>query len=301
MPSHKGHKRNMLNYALLKNREFAEVIQTYTNRDAILYALGVGFGDDPLDADALGFVYEKAMKAVPSMAAVLGSPGFFWQNADFGVDWVKIVHAEQDVEWFQPMPAAATIIGRNRITTLADKGPGKAVVAEVVRDIFDQASGVQLARARQVTFLRGDGGYSEHNGASDAPPSPLPPIDAGLGAPEREIALPSLPQAALIYRLSGDLNPLHADPVIARAAGFPRPILHGLCTYGMAARAVLAGYAGHDPSRLRRLAVRFTAPVFPGETVSFQFWRLSSQVLRLRAYVPARGVMVLDNGVAEIG
>ena len=300
MAPDKRYRRSMLNYALLKSWKFPDIIQTYTDRETILYALGVGFGDDPLDSEGLRFVYERAMKAVPSMAAVLGSPGFFWQNPDFGVDWIKIVHGEQDVEWFQSVPPAATIIGRNRIARLTDKGPGKAVVAEVVRDVFDQASGAHLATARQITFLRGNGGYSAHNGVSDPPPNALPPIDNGLGAPEREISLSSLEQAALIYRLSGDRNPLHADPQIARAAGFPRPILHGLCTYGMAVRAVLTEYAGFEPSRLRRLAVRFTAPVFPGETINFQFWRSSAQALRLRATIPSRGVTVLDNGLVEI-
>jgi acyl dehydratase len=290
----------MLDYALIKNWEFPNIIQSFTHRDAILYALGVGLGDHPLDTDTLKFVYEKDIKAVPSMAAVLGSPGFFWQNPEFGVDWVKIVHGEQDVEWFQPLPAAATIIGRNRIARLTDKGPGKAVIAEVVRDIFDQANGVHLATARQITILRGDGGYSAHNGESDPPAGALPPIDADLGPPDQVITFPVLEQAALIYRLSGDLNPLHADPDIARAAGFPRPILHGLCTYGMAVRAILAAYAGYDPSRLRRLAVRFTAPVFPGEAVSFHLWRPSANIVRLRALVPSRGITALDNGLAEI-
>jgi acyl dehydratase len=290
----------MLDYAATRNRDFPDAIQTYGARDTILYALGLGYGADPLDEQELRFVYEGTLTSVPTQVAVLGSPGFFWQDPSLGVDWVKIVHGEQDVRWFRPLPPAATIVGRNRIAGLTDKGPGKGVIAQVVRDIIDQASGERIAEVRQVTVLRGNGGYSLDNGQSDPPPATLPPIGDELGAPHRTVVLATLPQAALIYRLSGDYNPLHADPATARAAGFDRPILHGLCTYGMTARALLGAYLDHDATRLRRLAVRFTAPVFPGETLTFELWQRSETQIAIRATVAARDVTVLNHGIAEI-
>ena len=290
----------MLNYAEARNRVFSDVIQPYAATDTMLYALGLGYGADPLDEDELRFVYEADLLSVPTQVAVLGAPGFFWQDPAFGVDWVTLVHGEQDVRWFRPLPPAATVIGKNRVAAITDKGAGKGAIAQVMREVIAQDSGETIAEVRQTVFLRGDGGYSRDGSESDPLPAPLPPIGDDLGAPHWTVELATLPQSALIYRLSGDFNPLHADPAIARAAGFDRPILHGLCTYGMAARALLRNFPGHDVSRLRRLAVRFTAPVFPGETLTFEFWQRSATDIAVRARVAARGVTVLNNGIAEI-
>ena len=135
--------------------------------------------------------------------------------------------------------------------------------------------------------------------ASDPAPAPLPAVPERVA--DLEVSYATLPQAALIYRLSGDYNPLHADPDFSARAGFERPILHGLCTYGMAARAVIERVLDFDAARLRRIAVRFTSPVWPGETLRYELWRESDTVLRLRARVDARNAVVLDNGVVEIG
>jgi acyl dehydratase len=155
-----------------------------------------------------------------------------------------------------------------------------------------------VAESRNVTFLRGDGGFSAGGGVSDPGPDALPPM------PERpadvEVAYATLPQAALLYRLSGDYNPLHADPDFASRAGFDRPILHGLCTYGMGARAVIEKVLGFDAARLKRIAVRFTSPVWPGDTVRCELWREGERIVRLRASVDARKAVVLANGLVEI-
>lgn len=288
----------MLDYQAVRNWDFGEIVHTYTRRDTMLYALGIGMGADPLDEGQLRFAYEKNLQAVPTMAAVLGSPGFWWSNPGTGVDWVKLVHGEQHVQILKPLPVDATIVARNRVASITDKGPGKGAIAVILRDIFDQTSGELLAHNKMVTFLRGDGGFSELAGVSDPGPEPLPPTPER--APDVEVELSSLEQAALIYRLSGDYNPLHADPEVAGAAGFHRPILHGLCTYGMAAHAVLKSCCGYDASRFRSMAVRFTSPVYPGETLRFQIWRESDIHLRLRARVDARDVVVLNNGVVEL-
>lgn len=287
----------MLDYQAVKNWNFGELVHEYTQRDTMLYALGVGLGADPLDAGQLRFVFEKDLQALPSMVAVLGTPGFWWRDSRTGADWVKLVHGEQRVEIFRPVPATATVIAKNRVVSLTDKGAGKGAIAVIERDLYESGTTQLLARTTQVTFLRGDGGFSEQSGVSDAGPAVLP--GAPETAPDIEVELPSLEQAALIYRLSGDYNPLHADPEVARAAGFKRPILHGLCTFGMAAHAIVRSCCDYDASRIRSMAVRFTAPVYPGETIKFQFWRRDSKV-HLRARIDARDAVVLNNGIVEL-
>jgi len=288
----------MLDYQAVKNWDFGDIVHSYTRRDTILYALGVGIGGNPLDAGELRFVYEKNLSAVPTMAAVLGTPGFWWRDPKTGADWVKLVHGEQHVRLFRPLPPEGTIIARNKVLSLTDKGPGKGAIAVIRREIFDQGGEEQIAESTQVTFLRGDGGFSEVCGVSDRGPEALPA--APERAPDIQVDLPILEQAALIYRLSGDYNVLHVDPEVARAAGFHRPILHGLCTFGMAAHAVLRECCNYNAACLRRFSVRFTSPVFPGETLRFQLWKEGGGRVRLRASVDARNVVVLNNGLIEL-
>jgi len=289
----------MLDYEICKHWTFPDLVHRYTERDTMLYALGLGFGQDPLDRGALRFVYEEALQAVPTMAAVMGSPGIWWRDPKTGADAVKLVHGEQDVRVLRPLPVKGCVVARNRVVSLTDKGAGKGAVAVVLRTLVDAASGDTVAESRNVTFLRGDGGFSANGGKSDPGPEPLPAV------PERaadvEVGYATRPEAALIYRLSGDVNPLHADPGVAAKAGFGRPILHGLCTYGMAARAVIEQVLDHDAARLKRLALRFTSPVWPGETVRYELWREGAALLRLRACVDARKTVVLNNGVVEVG
>jgi acyl dehydratase len=289
----------MLDYEICKNWTFPDLVHRYNERDTMLYALGLGFGQDPMDGGALRFVYEQELQAVPTMAAVMGSPGIWWRDPKTGADAVKLVHGEQDVRVLRPLPAKGCMVARNRVVSLTDKGAGKGAVAVVLRTLVDATSGDTVAESRNVTFLRGDGGFSAGGGKSDPGPEPLPAV------PERaadvEVSYATRPEAALIYRLSGDVNPLHADPEVAAKAGFDRPILHGLCTYGMAARAAIEQVLGHDASRLKRLALRFTSPVWPGETVRYELWREGAALLRLRASVDARKTVVLNNGVVEVG
>ncbi|NMF88563.1 MaoC/PaaZ C-terminal domain-containing protein [Aromatoleum petrolei] len=287
----------MLDYQAVKNWEFGDIRHTYTRRDTMLYALGIGMGSNPLDPGELRFVFEKDLQAVPTMVSVIGTPGFWWKDPRTGADWVKLVHGEQRIELLKPLPVEATVVARNKVVSLTDKGPGKGAVAVIQREIFDE-TGTKLAVSTQVVFLRGDGGFSEVSGVGDPGPEALPAVPER--APDVEVDLPILEQAALIYRLSGDDNVLHADPEVAKAAGFPRPILHGLCTFGMAAHAVLGACCGFDASRLRSFSTRFTSPVYPGETVRFEMWNEGGGFLRLRARVEARDVTVLNNGVIEL-
>jgi len=282
-----------LDYDKIKNWNFPEIEQAYTAKDAILYALGVGYGHDPMDEAQLQFVYEKNLRTAPTLPVVLGHPGFWMMNPETGIDWVKIVHGEQALRIHRSFPVSGTIIGRTRVRAIVDKGKDKGALVYQERSIVEKASGEALATLEHVTFCRGDGGI----GKSD--PAPPPPPAVPEGTPDAICDLPTMPQAALIYRLCADPNPLHADPAVAKAAGFPRPILHGLCTYGVAGHAVLKTFCGYDPARLTGLSVRFSSPVFPGETIRTEMWRRGDTVV-FRSRVLDRNVVVLNNCVATI-
>ena len=277
----------------LMNWPLPDIEHTYTQRDTMLYALGLGCGADPLDADDLRFVYEEHLRVLPTMAVVLGSPGFWVKHPDTGIDWRRVLHGEQGLILHRPLPAAATVIGRTRITRLIDKGAGKGGLMLSERDVIDKATGDLLCTLTSTTFMRGDGGFGGPSG-----PVPEPHPMPGR-APDLAIDLPTLPQAALIYRLSGDYNPLHADPEVARSVGFARPILHGLCTFGVAGRAILRAMCGNDQARLKSMQLRFSSPVYPGETVRTELWRDGANV-SFRARVVARDTIVLNNGLAVV-
>ncbi len=294
-----------IRYEHLRNRPFPPIRQHYTARDTMLYALSLGLGNDPLDSAALPFVFEAApggLRALPTQAVVLGYPGFWAREPDTGIDWVKLLHGEQRLRLHRPLPADAEIVGHNRITHLTDKGADKGAIMVTERRL-ETVHGELLATVQQVSFLRGDGGYTQLDGGqpSDAPLPALQPTPEDR-APDFVDTQPTRPEAALLYRLMGDFNPLHADPAVARAAGFDRPILHGLASYGLVAHALLRQCADHDPSRLRALDIRFTAPVFPGETLVTEIWRdpAQSTQFRLRAKVLERDKIVLSHGWAEI-
>ncbi|MEK7435478.1 MAG: MaoC/PaaZ C-terminal domain-containing protein [Pseudomonadota bacterium] len=282
-----------IDYDKIKNWPFPDIEQTYTEKDSILYALGVGYGHDPMDEAQLQFVYEQGLKAVPTMPVVLANPGFWLKNPATGIDWVKIVHGEQALHIHQPIAAAGTVTGSMRIKAIVDKGRDKGALLVQERSIVDKASGALLATLEHTTFCRGDGGF----GKGDAAPPPPPAVPEG--EPDASCDFPTLPQAALIYRLCADRNPLHADPAVARAAGFLRPILHGLCSYGVAGHAILKTWCGYDPAKLTGLSLRFSAPVYPGETIRTEMWDRGSSIL-FRSRALERDVIVLNNGVATV-
>ena len=280
-------------YEKLLALKIPEVTQTYTEKDAILYALGVGLGHEPTDEHELPFVYEKNLQVLPTFAAVLGWPGFWVRDLDTGIDWVQVVAGEQGLVLHRPLAPRGTVTGRTRVTEIIDKGPGKGALVYSERELIDAASGEKIASVTQTTFCRGDGGFG---GPARAAP-PIHPIPTR--APDLVCDLTTRPEAALIYRLSGDPNPLHADPAVARAAGFPRPILHGLVSFGVAGHAILKGLCGHDPARLTAIAGRYSAPVFPGETLRTEMWR-DGTIVSFRVRVADRDVIGLNNGRAEV-
>ena len=283
-----------IDYDKLKAWPFKPVEQSYTARDSILYALGLGLGADPLDPGQLRFTFEEAegFAAFPTMAVVLGTPGFWARDPESGLDWKRILHGEQGLELHAPVPPAATVLAENRIVEIIDKGADKGALLYLEREITDKATGNRIATLTSTTFARGDGGFG-------GPTGPVKPVHAlPERAPDAVVDTPVLPQAALIYRLSGDPNPLHASPEVAKAAGFKAPILHGLCSFGIAGAAVLKTYCGNDPGRLKSFGLRFSAPVYPGETITTEMWR-DADTVSFRARVGDR--VVLNNGYARIG
>jgi len=274
--------------ALLRH-EIPDVRERLTARDAVLYALSVGLGQDPLDARQLDFVdHHRAFRALPFMAVVLGHPGFWLSDPRTGVDAVRLVHGEQGIAVHRPFPIGGEIVGRTRVTGLVDKGPGRGALLYTQKRVEDAADGTLLATATATVFLRGDGGFG-------GPPGPVrPPHPMPGTAPDHVVDLPTRPEQALLYRLNGDDNPLHADPAVAEAAGFPRPILHGLCTLGVVGHALLRTLGGYDPARFQALDLRFSAPVFPGETIRTEIWNDGA----FQARVVGRDVLVVSNGRA---
>jgi acyl dehydratase len=291
-----------LDYHALTGAPVADVIQRYDARDAILYALGIGLGEDPMDERALRHLLESRLVVPPTFATVIGYPFMWFDDPRFGVDGARLVHAGHALEVHAPLPPAATVRGLTRAAAVADKGPGRGALLVLERTLTDDADGRLLATQTMTLMARGDGGFSARPGngppggdAVAAPRAPLPPR-----APDAVVALRTLPQQALLYRLVADPNPLHADPAFAREAGFERPILHGLSAYGMAGRAAAIAFADSDLARLSRLSLRFAAPVIPGDALRFELWDDAGTV-RLRATVPARGdAVVLDQGEARL-
>jgi acyl dehydratase len=280
-------------YDKLMALELAPAEQVYEAKDCMLYALGIGLGHDPMNEDELAFVYEKDLKVLPTMATVLAHSGSLARHPDSGINWVMVVNGEQSFTLHHPLAARGTLIGRTRIVDVIDKGAGKGALLLTEREITDKATGAPVATVTQTIFCRGDGGFG-------GPPRPTPPPHPiPARAPDLVCDLGTRPEMALIYRLSGDYNPLHAEPAAAEAAGFDRPILHGLGTFGVSGHALLKTMCGYDPARLTSFSGRFSAPVFPGETIRTEMWR-DGALVSFRARVVERDVVAINNGRAEL-
>ncbi len=287
----------MINRDTLLNWPFDEVVQRYTVRDTQLYALSLGFGDDPVDPRQLRHVLEDGLRPFPTMALVLAHPGPWTANPATGVDRKGVVHGEQRLVLHRQLPAEGTVRSRNRVVAVLDKGEGKGAVIQTERQLHDTASGELLATIAGSTFCRRNGGFDGGAAQATAPAAPAPRAPA---VPERapdEIAeLPTRPQAALLYRLNGDYNLLHADPGVARVAGFERPISHGLLSFGLAARMMEERFA---PLVIGAIGARFAAPMYPGETLVTHMWRDEGGIV-FRALCKERNVEVLSHGHARM-
>jgi acyl dehydratase len=286
-------ERTGISYERLKSWPFPRIEQTYSARDTMLYALGVGLGAEAADERQLRFVYEEGLRTLPTMPVILAGPGMWMRDPATGIDWVRMLHGEQRIRIIEPLPPAATVVGLSRVREICDKGPGRQALLYLEREIRDKATGRPYSVLEQTIVCLGQGGFG---GPANAAP---PPHEIPQRAPDLSHQQAILPQGALLYRLSGDMNPLHADPRIASAAGFKAPIFHGLGTLGMAACAVLRSCCDYDPRRFKALQLRFTAPVYPGETLRTDMWR-DEGVVSFRCSVVERGQVVIDNGSVEL-
>lgn len=259
-------------------------------RDVMLYALGVGAGQTDPQAE-LEFTTENArdvpLQVLPTFGLILAhrlteaAPGY--------QDVTAVLHAEQSLQLPEPLPVRGVAALSGRVTGVYDKGSGALVVLEGAAT--ERTTGKRLLTMRSSIFVRGAGGFGGERGP--AVPVAAPPDRA----PDHELACDIRPDQPLLYRLSGDRNPLHADPVVAREAGFERPILHGLCSLGCAARLLLHAVCDSDPARFRSISARFAAPMLPGETLKVRAWNDRDQAT-FRALRPD-GTVVLDHGVLE--
>jgi acyl dehydratase len=228
---------------------------------------------------------------VPTMASVLARVPLL---RDCGFDYSKVLHGEQRLRLHQPLPAAGELVAAARVTAAYDKGAGKGAVIYTETEARAAADGAPMFTLGSTTFARGDGGFGGPAGSGPAPHA-LPDR-----APDAVATLETRPDQALLYRLSGDRNPLHADPGLARRVGFRAPILHGLCTYGVACHAILRAVLVYDHARIAGFDVRFSAPVYPGEAIATDLW-MDGKVVSFRCRVPARGdAVVISNGRCEL-
>jgi acyl dehydratase len=281
-----------IDYPKLRNWTSHEVMHRFTERDTILYALAVGLGVPPTDKRQLGFVYELGLSALPSMATVLADPGLWVRIPELAIDWKRALIGDQAVVVHHRLPTAGEVKATTRVVGILDKGDrGAFILTE--RDIYDCASGALLATVKSTVIGRSEGGFG---GSSDTAP---PAYKVPSRLPDRTRSIQISPRAALLYRLTGDLNPIHIDPDVAAEAGYHAPILHGLCTFGMAGYALVDECCDGNPDRVHTLQVRFTAPVFPGDRLSLEIWKESDRA-HFRAHVPDRNAMVLDCGLLTV-
>lgn len=281
-----------MNLDYVVNRRFEPIIQSYDGRDSVLYALSLGIGDDPLDEDELPYVYEgRAPRAVPSQCVTLGWPPFWHDEPGAEISWRRILHGEQSFVLHSPLPVQGTIRAEHRILAIEDKGVGRGALIHFATEIGDERTGEPLASLRALQFLRDEGGCGLFG---------VPPTSSSAyrpeGAPTACLDYRTPKQAALLYRqASRDYMPIHADPEVARAAGFERPISHGLNTFGLACRGILKCLAPRAPERLRSMSARFVAPALPGDTIRVEIYGNGERV-RFRALALERNILVLDRG-----
>ena len=277
-----------LDYESLMATSIVDMPFSYRDTETMLYALSIGFGRDPLDANELPYVSETSglIKTVPSLATVL-IPDMF--PPDLGWDYSQVLHAEQRLQLFRPLPPEADLLIDKRIVDVFDRGPklGAMVLFEAEARLARDAT--VLFTLSNTIIARGDGGFGGSNGKGPAPHR-VPRREADLSC-----ELQSRRDQALLYRLTGDRNPLHADPMAAAAVGFEKPILHGLCTYGIACHAIMKTICNYDHTLITGLDARFSSPVQPGDTIRTDMWQ-DGNVVSFQCTATERGQVVLKNG-----
>ncbi|HLH84828.1 MAG TPA: MaoC/PaaZ C-terminal domain-containing protein [Trebonia sp.] len=267
-------------------------VRSWDSKDALLYAVGVGAGlGNPLAE--LEFTTENCegieQRVLPTFGVLIAQARAARSLGDF--DRAMLVHAEQSFELHRPLPAEGTARTVSTVTGIYDKGSGALVVSENVA--VDAASGEPLVTSRSGVFIRGEGGFGGERGSD-------PPWERPDREPDYRVVMQTRPEQALIYRLSGDRNPLHVDPKFAARGGFSQPILHGLCTYGFTGRALLHTLCDSDPARFRSMSGRFTRPVLPGESLTVSMWRQDGSGTYLFQTAREDGAVVIDRGRCQV-
>ena len=284
----------MINPEKLLKWNFKETIQEYSRRDTMLYALSLGFGTNPLDGWQLSHVLEDRLRAFPTMALVLAHPGPWTALPETGVNRKGVVHGEQILTIHKRLPATARVKSTNRVTAVVDKGPAKGAIIQTERELYEADTGHLFATLGGTTFCRRDGGFDlTGQNIFGTPREEMP------DSPKREAdtiaQVETSLQAALLYRLNGDYNPIHSDPEAARESGFDRPIVHGLLSFGLAARLLELSFA---PLELASIRARFAAAMFPGETLMLKIWRDTDNTVWFSGICKERDVEVLSKGKA---
>jgi acyl dehydratase len=275
-----------LNPFPLRAHAFPQRTVSYGQREAILYALACGAGAD----GDLRFVHEEGLRVVPSFGQNLCFDDSWL--AQTGIDLTRVVHGGLDLRFERPLAAAAALIARPRLAGLVDKGEGRPALILLQTDLLDGDD--ILLTSYSNLFVMGGGGFGGSEGAA------FEMIRAPQGPPSQDVEIATRSDSPLLFRLLGDLNPLHVLPETARRAGFDRPIMHGANTFGLVCRDLLVRFCDGDPGRMKRFAARFSGPLYPGERLLVSYWT-DSGLVSFRAHVQDRGAPVLDGGLAEIG
>ena len=278
-----------LDYETLQARRSDGWTSSYTDKDVLLYNLAIGMGRDPLDEKELPFIFEvPELRVVPTAGIIIANGGGSLYD-DVGIDWTGVVHGEQRLTMHRPLPPEARLTGSTWVSEIVDKGADKGALLITTTECA-LASGEPVYTTQSVIFARRNGGFGGPREQSRTPhvlPGRTPDLVHVTQTREDQAAL---------YRLTGDRTHLHIDPKFAAKGGFPRPILHGLCSYGVACRALLASVCDYDPARIRQFDVRFSAPVFPGETIHTDIW-IDAAAVSFRCRVAQRDAVVLNNGL----
>lgn len=279
-----------INYDEIMNLTSENVEISYSDKDSILYSLGIGLGNDPMNLNELKYVYENSQSVLPSMATNFQyySPLLLKTNINF----IMVVHGEQRLSITNALPVSGDFIANAKVIGCYDKGPARGAIIEVETTVKNKKNNEEICKLVSTTFARGDGGFG-------GPDSPKKEIFIPDGKPDYVSEVSTKPDQALIFRLSGDYNPLHSDPNFAKAAGFEKPILHGMCTYGIACRSLVNEICENDASKLKRFDCRFSSPVYPGETIITEMWK-KDKMIYFNSKVKERDKLVLKNGVSEI-
>lgn len=281
-----------LNYDELMANAVVDIPFSYGDRETMLYALSIGLGRNPLDRKELSHVFEQgaALQTVPTFATVL-VPDMF--PPDLGWDYSQVLHIEQRLRLYRPLPVAADLMINRRIAAAYDRGPNRGAMVLFEAEARLASDDTALFTLGNTILARADGGFGGPRGAGPSPHRPP------RREPDLSCDLKTRRDQALLYRLNGDRNPLHADPELAREVGYPAPILHGLCSYGIACHAILQTICDYDSTLIRRFDARFSAPVLPGDTITTDMWQ-DGNIVSFQCSVKDRGVVVIKGGLCEL-